>query len=213
MGRPKGGFVSKCLHFNEAMRRIAIDWMVVVCEKMSISDYALHLGISIFDKYLSTHVHLPREKIQETIMSSIYIASKIEDEYIATVEDFIYISANVCTQEEFIKREDKILHNLHHDLMLDTLLTVSDQLKSPLNETMKYLLDIVLMNSTILYRYDMDDIVEACEELSNSNSSTTFYSPLILKIRNLQRFEEQSSLKNIQIKHNISLVEQTENLV
>jgi len=96
---------------NEQMRGILFDWLVEVAEEYKLKPATLYLTISIIDRYLSDNL-LKRDRLQLVGVSSMLIASKIEEMYPPRVSDFVFISDNSYTKAEILKMEKKIISSL-----------------------------------------------------------------------------------------------------
>jgi hypothetical protein len=79
---------------TENMRAILIDWLIDVHKKFKLRDNTLYIAINIIDRYLSRK-KIARRSLQLLGVTSMLIASKLEDIYPPKINDFVYITDNV----------------------------------------------------------------------------------------------------------------------
>lgn len=104
---------------NSSMRAILIDWLVEVTEEYKLDVETLHLAVGYVDRFLS-QTHVFRSKLQLVGMTALLIASKFEEIYAPTVDDFVYISDKTYTRDEVLRMEQLILGTLQFDLVSPT---------------------------------------------------------------------------------------------
>jgi len=93
------------------MRAILVDWLVEVAEEYKLSSETLYLAVSYIDRYLSKRPVL-RGQLQLVGVASMLLASKYEEIYAPSVDEFVYISDNTYTKEEVFTMESKLLDTL-----------------------------------------------------------------------------------------------------
>lgn len=93
------------------MRAILVDWLIEVAEEYKLSSETLYLAVSYIDRYLSKKTVL-RGKLQLVGVASMLLASKYEEIYAPSVDEFVYISDNTYTKEEVFCMESSILDTL-----------------------------------------------------------------------------------------------------
>jgi cyclin A len=93
------------------MRAILVDWLIEVAEEYKLSSETLYLAVSYIDRYLSKKTVL-RGKLQLVGVAAMLLASKYEEIYAPSVDDFVYISDNTYTKEEVFCMESSLLDTL-----------------------------------------------------------------------------------------------------
>ncbi len=77
---------------NSIMRAMLVDWLVDLHESFKLKPETLFFAVNLIDQYLS-RVNLPSREILQLVGSSaIFIASKFEEIYAPTVNDFVYVT-------------------------------------------------------------------------------------------------------------------------
>lgn len=96
---------------NHTMRGILVAWLVEVAEEYNLSSQTLFLTVSYIDRLLSV-VSVHRTKLQLIGITSMLIASKYEEIYPPSVDDFVYIADHTYTRDEVLRMETVILNTL-----------------------------------------------------------------------------------------------------
>jgi len=107
---------------NQQMRGILVDWLVEVAEEYRLHSDTLFLSVLYTDKALSIF-SVPRSQLQLVGVTAMLIASKLEEIYAPSVEEFCYITDNTYSREQVIEMEQKILHALQYQLVCPTTKT------------------------------------------------------------------------------------------
>lgn len=162
--------MNKSDHLNSKMREILVDWIVLVTKNFRLSNYTLHLSVTISDNYLNKNKTVSRADFQKVGITSLMIASKIEERYSPSIEDFTWICDNSYTKKEIAQCELEILNTLDYNVCLDNIQTEFTKYKEK-NADIHFLLDALLLDPSILYKYNFDEIVESCSELINKHSN------------------------------------------
>ena len=76
-----------------------MDWLVEVAEEYKLHTETLFLSVNYIDRFLSKN-NVVRGKLQLVGITAMLIASKYEEIYPPSVEDFVYISDNAYTREQ-----------------------------------------------------------------------------------------------------------------
>lgn len=105
----------KQTEFTETMRSILVDWLTEVAEEYHLSYETFHLGVTLFDRYMSLK-NVPKFKAQLFGMTCMLIAAKSEELFPPTIDDFVYISDNVYKREEVKDAEVVILQTLKYEI-------------------------------------------------------------------------------------------------
>lgn len=90
------------------MRAILVDWIIDISVKFKLGQKTLYLTIDIIDRYLEL-VNVKKSEFQLIGISSMMIASKIEEIYSPLMKDYIYICDYAFSKEQILEMEGKIL--------------------------------------------------------------------------------------------------------
>lgn len=93
------------------MRAILVDWLIEVAEEYKLSSETLYLAVSYIDRYLSKRTVM-RGKLQLIGVAAMLLASKYEEIYAPSVDEFVYISDNTYSKEEVFCMESSLLDTL-----------------------------------------------------------------------------------------------------
>jgi hypothetical protein len=80
---------SKQSHVNKMMRAILFDWMMEVCNEYQLKRETFYLSINYVDRYLSKVINIPKQELQLVGVTSLYIASKMEEIYPPKITDYV----------------------------------------------------------------------------------------------------------------------------
>lgn len=120
------------LSVSKELRKNAVDWMIEIVDKYQLHHYTLHLAVIVFDKYLAKK-NVAKNKIHLIAITSLFIASKIEEIYSIDVDELGVILKNY-TKEEFVATERKILKKLDFFLYYFTVPHYLDKYKKNMNQ-------------------------------------------------------------------------------
>lgn len=104
---------------NHTMRSILIDWLVEVSEEYKLHRQTLCLTVNYIDRLLSD-IPVNRTKLQLVGVSAMLLASKYEEIYPPSVDEFVYISDNTYNRDEVIRMESVLLRSLKFQLTVPT---------------------------------------------------------------------------------------------
>lgn len=140
---------------NEKMRAILIDWLVGVHEKFQLNPETLFSSINILDKFLEKK-GIPRQKLQLVGITSLLIASKLEEIYYPDLIDLVAITDFTYQRKNIIDMENDICFALNFEFSFVNIKIVYDFLvmKEKFDEKMKifgyYLLELCLLEYKML---------------------------------------------------------------
>ncbi len=100
---------------NEKHRSVVIEWLSYIIHYFSQSNETLFMSINIMDRYISKK-KISLNIYQLVAISSYLIASKFEDTNSPLIDDLIYVSKNIYTQNDIIAMEKDILSALNFDI-------------------------------------------------------------------------------------------------
>lgn len=101
-------------NITTTMRNILLDWLLEVSSQYNVSTKAYIRARSILDRL--NYENIDRTKYQLLGGAALWIGSKIEDPYVLSSGDLIYISDNAYDCEELVNMESEILRELDMDL-------------------------------------------------------------------------------------------------
>lgn len=102
------------------MRVILVDWLIDVHNRQRMHQSALWLAINIVDRYLKNTPTLQRNKLQLVGVASLLIASKFEEIYPPTADEFAILTDNSYDRAEILHMESLILQSLEYQLVIPT---------------------------------------------------------------------------------------------
>jgi hypothetical protein len=106
-------FLQGCA-INGKMRAVLVDWLVEVHGQFKLLQETLYMSVFILDCYLQVDgLWLKRNQLQLVGVTSMFIASKVEEMYAPEINDFVYITDRSYSAEEIRAMELKILHAIN----------------------------------------------------------------------------------------------------
>ncbi|KAJ5072933.1 cyclin-a1-1 [Anaeramoeba ignava] len=101
------------------MRKILVDWLVEVSQEYKFHSETLYLAVNYVDRFLSKF-SVSKSQLQLLGASCLLIAAKYEEIYPPSVDDFVYISMNTYTRDNFLVCETKVCNALKFDFTVVT---------------------------------------------------------------------------------------------
>ena len=99
------------------MRSIVVDWLVDVHRKFKMKTETLFVAVRLMDRYLEIN-QIRKEIYQLVATACLFIASKYEDIYPPSLNDFVYICADTYSRSDIIDIEGMILVDLDFNLVM-----------------------------------------------------------------------------------------------
>ncbi|OAD00547.1 mitotic cyclin [Mucor lusitanicus CBS 277.49] len=93
------------------MRSVLVDWVIEIHYLFDLLPETLFLAVNIIDRFLSLRT-VALGKLQLVGISSLYIATKFEENTCPIMQDFLYMTDKAVTEDEFIKAERFIMQIL-----------------------------------------------------------------------------------------------------
>ena len=123
---------------NSSTRTLMVDWMIEVLSFFKNSDETLFLSVNIMDLFLSKSKNILKdENIHLLGITSMFIASKFQEIYPITLNDFVVkISFNEYNENEIIATEKKIIEEISPESLL--IVSIYDFIKSSCYEFYYY---------------------------------------------------------------------------
>ncbi|KAL9544740.1 hypothetical protein MBANPS3_007474 [Mucor bainieri] len=93
------------------MRSVLVDWVIEIHYLFGLLPETLFLAVNIIDRFLSLRT-VALGKLQLVGITSLYIATKFEENTCPIMQDFLYMTDKAVTEDEFIKAERFIMQIL-----------------------------------------------------------------------------------------------------
>ena len=107
---------------NQSMRSILIDWLIDVHNKFQFKEETIYIAIYIIDNYLSKRI-IKRHKFQLLGITSLFIASKVNEIYIRRISDYVFITDNAYNIEDIKCMEEEISETLNFNFLVPSALS------------------------------------------------------------------------------------------
>ncbi|EPB88323.1 G2/mitotic-specific cyclin 1/2 [Mucor circinelloides 1006PhL] len=93
------------------MRSVLVDWVIEIHYLFGLLPETLFLAVNIIDRFLSLRT-VALGKLQLVGITSLYIATKFEENMCPIMQDFLYMTDKGVSEDEFIKAERFIMQIL-----------------------------------------------------------------------------------------------------
>jgi len=111
--RPNPEYFMRQKNITCHMRAILFDWMMEVCMEFQMKRETLYLAINFVDRYLSLQENLEADKLQLLGVTTLYVASKLEEIIPPKLCDFIQSTDNSSTSSQINELETDLLFRFH----------------------------------------------------------------------------------------------------
>ncbi|KAG8520444.1 G1/S-specific cyclin-E2, partial [Galemys pyrenaicus] len=91
------------------MRSILLDWLLEVCEVYTLHRETFYLAQDFFDRFMLTQKNINKNMLQLIGITSLFIASKLEEIYAPKLQEFAYVTDGACSEEDILRMELMIL--------------------------------------------------------------------------------------------------------
>jgi len=115
--QPRADYLLQHTETNEAMRTILVNWMVEVHMQFKTLPESMFLSVSILDRYLQNN-QVSRQQLQLVGLTAMFIACKYEETIAPSVEDYVFISDDVYTEENVLDMEGVMLKEIDWNLAI-----------------------------------------------------------------------------------------------
>ncbi|XP_028918029.1 G1/S-specific cyclin-E2 [Ornithorhynchus anatinus] len=105
------------------MRSILLDWLLEVCEVYTLHRETFYLAQDFFDRFMSTQKNINKNMLQLIGITSLFIASKLEEIYAPKLQEFAYVTDGACSEEDILRMELIILKALKWELCPVTIIS------------------------------------------------------------------------------------------
>ncbi|XP_056378438.1 G1/S-specific cyclin-E2 [Hyla sarda] len=101
---------------NPNMRSILLDWLLEVSEVYSLHRETFYLAQDFFDRFMLTQISVNKSMLQLIGVTSLFIASKLEEIYPPKLHEFAYVTDGACSEDDILEMELIILKALKWEL-------------------------------------------------------------------------------------------------
>ncbi|KAI1885500.1 hypothetical protein AGOR_G00204330 [Albula goreensis] len=105
------------------MRAILLDWLLEVSEVYTLHRETFYLAQDFFDRFMLTQENISKTRLQLIGITSLFIASKIEEIYPPKLHEFAYVTDGACDEDEILEMELLMLKALNWDLCPETVIS------------------------------------------------------------------------------------------
>lgn len=111
-------YLHKFSHFTPQIRTKIVDWMVEMQETFELNHETLYLSVKLWDLFMSrtTNYDLHHKKGELIAACCVFVASKFDERSPPLIDDFLYVSEDKFTRQEFIHQEMQLLNTVGYDL-------------------------------------------------------------------------------------------------
>ncbi|KAG4429033.1 hypothetical protein IFR05_015486 [Cadophora sp. M221] len=113
--QPNASYIEHQKGLNWGRRNTLVDWLIYIFTQYRLLHETLFLTINIVDRFLSRKV-VELDRLQLVGITAMWIASKYEERYTRSIDDYCYIADNSFTKLQILHAERCILATLDYDL-------------------------------------------------------------------------------------------------
>jgi len=152
---PKANYMESQTDITWKMRSTVINWLVDVHFKFKLQAETLFLCVNILDRFLAEKTVM-KDKLQLAGIAAMLIASKFEEIYAPTIQEFMYLCNDAFTVEELLRTERTILLTLGFRLGVPCALTFlrriskAEQYDIPSRTVAKYLIEAATLDEKFI---------------------------------------------------------------
>ncbi|KAI0987636.1 hypothetical protein GJ496_003663 [Pomphorhynchus laevis] len=152
----KGYLYEKGRSFNAKIRTRIIDWLIQTHAEFHLTSETLHSAVKIFDRYAQ------KETVSDSLvhlyaLAALFVASKLEETFIPTLDDFIVSTEGLFRKVDIISMELNMCRKLGYDLCCPTSLqflrrfSKIGMMTSKTHCFAKFLLELAFFNRTMVH--------------------------------------------------------------
>ncbi|KAJ3390833.1 hypothetical protein HDU84_006924 [Entophlyctis sp. JEL0112] len=86
---PNPHYIAHQPHITWEMRRILVDWMTFIHQKLGLLPETLFLAVNLMDRFMSQKANIPMEKFQLVGIAAMFTASKYEEIQVPSVREYV----------------------------------------------------------------------------------------------------------------------------
>ncbi|XP_072535009.1 G1/S-specific cyclin-E2 [Salminus brasiliensis] len=116
-------FIQQHPNLQPKMRAILLDWLLEVSEVYTLHRETFYLAQDFFDRFMLTQEDISKNQLQLIGITSLFIASKMEEIYPPKLQEFAYVTDGACDEEEILEMELVMLKALNWQLCPETVIS------------------------------------------------------------------------------------------
>ncbi|MBN3295374.1 CCNE2 protein, partial [Amia calva] len=116
-------FLTQHPKLQPKMRAILLDWLLEVSEVYTLHRETFYLAQDFFDRFMSTQENINKNRLQLIGITSLFIASKIEEIYPPKLHEFAYVTDGACSEEDILDMELFVVKALNWNLCPETVIS------------------------------------------------------------------------------------------
>ncbi|KAM6967600.1 G1/S-specific cyclin-E2 [Aplochiton taeniatus] len=116
-------YLSRHPKMQPKMRAILLDWIFEVSEVYCLHRQTAYLAQDFFDRFMLTQENVNKDYLQRIGITTLFIASKIEEIYPPKVHEFAYVTDGACDSSDILSSELLILKALNWSLCPETAIS------------------------------------------------------------------------------------------
>ncbi|KAJ8291033.1 hypothetical protein GJAV_G00020650 [Gymnothorax javanicus] len=116
-------FMERHPRLQPKMRAILLDWLLEVSEVYALHRETFYLAQDYFDRFMLTQEDISKTRLQLIGITSLFIASKIEEIYPPKLHEFAYVTDGACDEDEILEMELIMLKALNWELCPETVIS------------------------------------------------------------------------------------------
>uniref|UniRef100_A0AAY4B7M7 Cyclin E2 n=1 Tax=Denticeps clupeoides TaxID=299321 RepID=A0AAY4B7M7_9TELE len=98
-------FMERHPNLQPKMRSILLDWLLEVSEVYTLHRETFYLAQDYFDRFMLTQEDVSKNRLQLIGITSLFIASKMEEIYPPKLQEFAYVTDGACDEDEILEME------------------------------------------------------------------------------------------------------------
>ncbi|XP_028837135.1 G1/S-specific cyclin-E2 [Denticeps clupeoides] len=116
-------FMERHPNLQPKMRSILLDWLLEVSEVYTLHRETFYLAQDYFDRFMLTQEDVSKNRLQLIGITSLFIASKMEEIYPPKLQEFAYVTDGACDEDEILEMELILLKALNWELCPETVVS------------------------------------------------------------------------------------------
>ncbi|XP_026858321.1 G1/S-specific cyclin-E2 [Electrophorus electricus] len=116
-------FIQQHPSLQPQMRSILLDWLLEVSEVYTLHRETFYLAQDLFDRFMLTQEDISKNQLQLIGITSLFIASKMEEIYPPKLQEFAYVTDGACDDDEILEMELVMLKALNWHLCPETVIS------------------------------------------------------------------------------------------
>ncbi|KAL4629778.1 G1/S-specific cyclin-E2-like [Arapaima gigas] len=116
-------YIKQHSNLQPKMRSILLDWLLEVCEEFHFHRETFYLAQDYFDRFMMTQDSVDKNCLQLIGITTLFLASKVEEMYPPKLQDFAYLTDGACLVDEIKLMELIILKALNWEIRPETVIS------------------------------------------------------------------------------------------